>query len=200
MSAPASQKITSTFAAPFLIGLSLLILACSGEKKSNETTLTKEQYFKQVFLKKFQTLELPSRVPHKPQGDDFQFVEPQGQDSIVGRWGGLCYGLLADTAKFYSLIFYFPAATSIPGILTFDKNGNNISGQSFDFGCWDGGPYDSKCDGFLTIERDLSFVVDHTTTCFDCDSTSNNPVKYFKTSKGRILPSSKIEYEDHQRD
>jgi hypothetical protein len=184
--------------------LILLFVSCVSSKNETELMQTKAEYFRKTYLKKFKVLELPTLLPHLLQFKvgDFQYSNPETKDSlIVNKIGMTCYGVLADTSKFYTLIGFAAANTSILAIMTFDNAGNSLGGTSVDYGCWgDGGIGEYACVGGVTIHADLTFDVEHTTTCFDCDSTTNAPVEYINTSKGMISKVGKVEYENHQRD
>ncbi|HCW09042.1 MAG TPA: hypothetical protein DGG95_16925 [Cytophagales bacterium] len=131
---------------------------------------------------------------------EFSRTDPKSSDSLFTQSSTLvCYGMLADTSRFYTLIFYAPAATLIPVITTFDKTGERIYDQGVDFGCWDGGPYSYECDGQIKIDSKMNLNLEHVTTCFDCDSTSSKPVKYFEKRKGKIRNDGMIELEAIKR-
>jgi len=173
----------------------LLLLCCSPKNGAIEKEKLKEEYFKTVFIKKFKVLQLPLEICEgKRISNNFPITNPDTLDSLFTESGTLrCYGMLADTTKFYTVIFYAPAVTYVPVLSTFDKKGNRIYDQGIDFGCWDGGPGEYDCNGYLRIDSSLNLDLRHTVTCYDCGSTLSSPKKYFKSGKGKIKQDGRIE-------
>jgi hypothetical protein len=182
--------------------LIVLLIGCSRQRQSNEIDV-KAAYFKNTFLKKFKVIEFPSEIGEwkKIQSEQLLSTDPKTLDTLIVKTGTVlkCYGRLADTSRFYILIFYAPAVTYIPSVCTFDKKGNRIDGKSFDFGCWDGGPGEYSCDGRLTIDKEMNLRLDHVTTCYDCDTISKKPTQYFDKGEGEIKNDGHIEFEGGRR-
>jgi len=176
----------------------LLIFSCRQQTTSdNDLVDLKAKYFKDEFIKKFKVMSIPSVLPEGKQLDleSIPDTNPNSLDSLItGRWYLQCYGMFPDTSNFYTLFFYAPAATMIPVIETYDKYGNKISGEGIDMGCWDGGPVDYDCEGSVTIDSDFNIRLSHTTTCYDCDSTSTKPTKYLDSREGKINKTGLIEF------
>jgi hypothetical protein len=170
----------------------LLLIGCSARKKSN-IPLNQSEYFRKVFLKKMRVLQLPVSIPEgKVVNDsDLALLDTNSQDTLFNR--DPCYGVLGDTSKFFTVIYYTPAASFFPNIITYDKNGKILDGQNMNFDCWDGGP-DNKCSGQFEISKTLDIDFEHTTICYECDSTSTKPIEFTDKGHGRILASGQIEF------
>lgn len=130
-------------------------LSCSHSSSKQEDKYV--NYFRHEFLNKFKTIELPLDISDQVgigiHSKPFSRVNPESLDSLFVKYPLVCYGKLADTTDFYTLIFY---PTNVQGpfpiLSTYDKNGNRIFSQEISFGCWDGmGEYD--CEGILKLIR-----------------------------------------------
>lgn len=106
----------------------------------------------------------------------------------------LIAGVLQDTSNFYTAIYYIPAASLFPNIITYDKTGKIMDGQNMDFECWDGAPYNYQCEGAVTINEKLEITFEHTTTCFDCDSLSTATTVFIDKGRGKISTAGQIEF------
>ena len=175
----------------------LLLISCSGQRETTKQEDAKLGYFKNTFLKKFKILQLPCDIGEGKgvASKNLPTTDPKTLDSLFTQSTSvtlLCYGMLSDTARFYTLVFYAPAVTYVPVLVTFDKNGSKIHDRSVDFGCWDGGPDNYECDGHLTVDKNLNLNFEHVTTCYGCDSTSTAPKLYIDKGKGKIGKDGQI--------
>lgn len=186
----------------FIAIISLLFCCTKFESKE----YSRAEYFREVFLKKFQKLDIPCSIEHQPH-PEYKLVsfDPASLDTLIlgGSGQGLNYYGVFSHSSFFTVIMYAPAAHSIPVIMTFDQAGNRISGTSIDFGCWDGGPYDYTCSGGFVINQDLSISLNHETVVTksydDRDSTEIFPWKEAHNWKGRILKSGAVEIDERPK-
>ncbi|MCX6236485.1 MAG: hypothetical protein NTY07_02820 [Bacteroidia bacterium] len=165
-------------------------------KHKDNCGLLKSKYFETEFLNKFKILQLPCVIGEAKNIDLKSLIktDPASLDSLITLSEKMfCYGMLADTSKFITLIFYAQAEKYIPVLITYDKHGNEISNEGIDFGCWDGGPCIYKCDGHIRITKSLTINIEHVTTCFSCnDSVYKKPLRYPESRNGKILKNGSI--------
>jgi hypothetical protein len=189
----------------FIIALALILFCCYEKKESSkDLSQLKARYFKEAFIKKFKKLELPCSIEHQPHAEySLGSFDPTSLDTLIlggSGFGVAFYGMLSNPS-FHTMIMYAPAAQSIPVLMTFDPEGNRISGASIDFGCWSGGPYDYTCSGGFIIHQDMTVSLNHETIVTksydDRDSTEIFPAKYSNSWKGKILNNGIIEIEKH---
>jgi hypothetical protein len=176
----------------------LLLISCSRHQPTTEQENPRSDYFKNTFLKKFKIIGLPCEIGEGKRIYTAKLLstDPGTLDSLFIQSSSLlCYGLLADTSRFYTLVFYAPAVTYVPILSTFDKLGNKIFDYGIDFGCWDGGPGEYDCEGHLLIDKEMNLNFEHVITCYDCDSTSSKPIQYIDKRKGKIESDGQIELE-----
>lgn len=122
--------------------------------------------------------------------DTIAFGEDMGALSILGAF--------PDTSKYFGFLLSYPADDVIPVLMTFDKDGKDVSFETeFNYGCG-GSDCEYICDYTdFVIEKNLSF---HSTTksrikvCEDnTDNMDTTIVEYFVIEKhGKILPNGKV--------
>ena len=186
-----------------LIGL-LMLVACQPAKQNDveKQSAIQAQPIDIVrgYYNKVEKLQLPlmwddflnsnPNVLRLSTRDTIAFGEGMGALSILGAF--------PDTSKYFGFLLSYPADDVIPVLMTFDKDGKDVSFETeFNYGCG-GSDCEYICDYTdFVIEKNLSF---HSTTksrikvCEDnTDNMDTTIVEYFVIEKhGKILPNGKV--------
>lgn len=105
-------------------------------------------------------------------------------------------GVLADTSRFFTFLFGYPADDVRPYFVTFDKNGKKIDHFMTGYSC--GADCGFYCiEGTFTLNKDYSFISRHVSYQAPCDDhmmeMDTSFVTYFVVErKGKILPNGKF--------
>lgn len=194
------------------IALAFLILSsCNGKpteriNEATNTTIEKAKTPFNDFIGKFPVIHLPFIYSSNRLGNDAirkmvkldsktvdsAFVNSEFIDEIY------CYGLLADTTNFYSLICFFPADSFYPVLATYSKSGKLISQEDLlVYGCGSDCGL-SYCSSTAIINKDLSlFCADTVKYKFQCDSLGeplpNSGLTQSIVKQGKVRRDGKIE-------
>lgn len=196
---------------PILLA-TLLFSACNSkpgaeDKKADSApvaaTTQLDPNFK-AFMRKFKVMQLPLRIrpmefgdlSHLPllYGKDTSYITAPGTDTATYRL--YAYGLLADTASSYKLIWLAPADDYYPVLVTYTKKGERISEDGLTAeGC--GSDCCWECNQTITISKDLSInSVDSIKTC-ECDDNGPKPEttrKYMTVKTAKIGADGKFKF------
>ncbi len=179
--------IKSTISGLFI---ALAIYSCTAENTANApkagmaSVSNIDPHF-QVFLKNFKMIDLPFvyRVTKEESAkigklykvdlnsSDTTFIHSDNTNEIF------CYGMLRDTSRFYTLIYYFAADDFYPVLATYTKSGKLISKEAMIVnGCGpDCGLTDYSTTGIL--KKDFSiFCADTIKYEYHCDD-AGEPIK-----------------------
>ena len=185
--------------------ITLILFSCKTDNAENLNTSDQSAGFR-IFLTKFKTIELPFvfRYGNFEDGLDFEkmsVVDPNSNDTLfvkeMDRNEIKCYGMLKDTSKFFSLIYFYPADSFYPVLVTYDKKGNQIDKVSLIVhGC--GGDCGLEyCSETGIINNDLSILCADTVVWkFSCDSLGE-PIPdsdsiWVNSKAGRIKDNGKL--------
>jgi hypothetical protein len=184
-----------------LLFLLILFISCHNDRQignSDQNAPIKE------YIKKFSILDLPfffkgygNYIDQKKlfkidvKSVDSLFFKGENDDELYG------YGLLADTSKFYPIIYFAQGEDMYPILVTYSKTGEFISKETLIVnGC---GPDCglTYCSYTALIKKDLSiYLADTTIYKGICDSIGNflpNSNSTFVNSKiGLVNPKGKI--------
>jgi len=191
----------------FTILLTLIfVCSCNNTKKQTMQTIQPESSTFKTFLQKFKPIDLPFiyrdsysltlvDINNLPKLDsnssDTLFLKSEFPDETY------CYGILTDTANFYSLIYLFPADALYPVLVTYTKTGKlidktylSVNGCGSDAGL-------TYCSSTSIINKDLTvFCADTVKYDFICDSVGkeipNSSEILIDTKKGRLTKNGKI--------
>lgn len=152
-----------------------------------------------AFLSKYRILALPlivKRCEFSPVQSQLPELN-QNSDTLFIRNGSsnFCYGLLADTSKFYAVLTMAPGDCFGPLLTTFTKDGKRISKAGIDIGRCGFGE-DFICSEFMKINESGEIYV------ADTISTKGENYVIFKNGKinfdGQVVLSeeSRISLED----
>lgn len=188
-----------------IFGLTFSFLAsCSSPTDNHSGEYSKTELFRQ-YIKKFRPIDLPfvfresevsshdieSMAKFNGKSDDTLFLKTDYPDETH------CFGVLKDTSKFYSLIYFFPADSYYPVLATYTKDGQLISKEGLIVnGC--GGDCGLKsCSENGIINSDYSiFTSDTLVWDFFCDSLGepipNSAAIWVDKQVGKISKSGKI--------
>lgn len=190
----------------FLFILTCLVLfACNtGEKEDPDMSVQSGTF--RVFLKKFKTIDLPFIFRYGNVGDTLDFdampaIDPNSTDSIfvkeTDRNSIKCYGMLKDTTKFFSLIYFYPADSYYPMLVTYDKQGNMIDKTSLIVNGCGGDCGLEYCSETGIIHPDLTIAcVDTVKWKFSCDSLGepipDSDSVWVDSKNGKIKKNGKL--------
>lgn len=187
----------------FLLAI-FFVVGCATDKQSDVKTppinQTQPIDIVREYYNKAEKLQLPlmwddflnsnPNVLRLSTRDTIAFGEGMGALSILGAF--------PDTSKYFGFLLSYPADDVIPVLMTFDKDGKDVSFETeFNYGCG-GSDCEYICDYTdFVIEKNLSF---HSTTksrikvCEDnTDNMDTTIVEYFVIEKhGKILPNGKV--------
>lgn len=135
--------------------------------------------------------ELPvseSKLLRVEEDDTFLFGKEAGLLTLMG--------VVPDTSKFFTFLFYYPADDLAPYLITFDKKGNLIDNHMTGYNCGAGCGF--YCNGSVFIlNKDLSFLSRQVTYEGECEDDTDNmdtTKVYYEVweRKGKILANGKI--------
>jgi len=158
-----------------------MITSCSTTKDKTESvdrpgTFDKTRYFKEVFVKKFRTIELPLTLRPLETGERMK-TNPESADTLFLRNGVtyvLCYGLLPDTSKYYGVIWQGIADFEPPYLATYTKQGDMIDEKELYVGQCGGADCGWSCSETINISVDYKVFAVDSVTVADCDSIGGN--------------------------
>jgi hypothetical protein len=155
------------------------------------------------YIKKFKPVSLPFVFRYSDtELYDFEKMfdfDPKSSDSLFLNpdYGIKCFGILPDTTKYFSLLYFFAADSYYPALITYTKDGKQIDRVNLIVnGC--GGDCGLKyCSENGIINKDLSiFCSDTIKYDFSCDSLGepipNTSVTYINSKTGVLTDSGKI--------
>ncbi len=183
-------------------------------KVIEDTTSLKYKYIK-LFIKKFQILSFPVSIRStlkisstKLYSDKSNEVNRKSYDTLFVEDIGyntcdLCYGILPDTSRFYSLILFFHADDLVPILMTFTKDGKKISETSLIVnGCGSDCGLD-YCSSTGLIEKDLSIYCADSINYAPCNENNEKDESkrehYINYKQGRINPDGTIQLSEGKR-
>ncbi len=185
-----------------LLVISLFALgACTAprpnaEDASASSRTEKERYFKNVFLKKFQSLTLPLTLIPLHTGER-PTTDPQSADTLFLKSVYVtCYGLLPDTTAYYGIIWQGIADFDPPFLTTFTKSGEIIDEAGLYVGQCDGGDCDKSCSETITINRSYELFSVDTVMLKTCDSIGTILKKSVFYKSGKVDRSGRIRMEE----
>lgn len=183
----------------------VLLLSCNNTIKKKEISSTTAGTFR-LFLKKFKFIDLPfdyRYVDFKEvlDLDKMPTIDVNSSDTLFVKTeyseGIRCYGILPDTSKYFSLIYFYPADSYYPHLINYDKNGKQIDQTSLIVnGCGEdcGLQY---CSETCIIQKDLSITCADTVIWeYFCDSLGepipNSGIVWINTKTGQLTSTGKI--------
>lgn len=191
----------------------LFLLSCNNLATEKQTPNVALDPFRQ-FLNKFKIIDLPfvyRYVDFKEYFDldKMQHIDVNSSDTLFIKTDYSaeikCYGILPDTSKFFSLIFFYPADSYYPQLITYDKKGKQIDKTSLIVnGCGvDCGL--QYCSETAIIEKDLSILcVDTVIWEYFCDSLGepilNSDIVWINTKTGKLTDSGKLKMTDDKHE
>lgn len=121
---------------------------------------------------------------------------------LFGKEAGLLklMGVVPDTSKFFTFLFYYPGDDLRPYMITFDKKGKLIEEHGTGYNC--GADCGFYCiEGVFTLNKDLSFVSRHVSYQAECDDQqmdmdTTSVTYYVLERKGKIMPNGRFSEED----
>ena len=188
-----------------VIVISFVLFSCQSGNTDNLNAQDQSPAFR-LFLKKFKTVELPFVYRYGNFEDSLDFdkmpvVDPNSDDTLYVKADDLdeikCYGMLKDTSKFFSLIYFYPADSYYPMLVTYDKKGNLIGKTSLIVNGCDGDCGLEYCSETGIIDSDLSITCTDTIVWkFSCDSLGvpipDSDSVWVNSKKGKITDSGKV--------
>ncbi|MBO9204547.1 MULTISPECIES: hypothetical protein [Niastella] len=195
-----------------LLWAALLLAACNSKPAAEKQIIADvaipaetpvDPYFK-AFMSKFRLLQLPLTIRPMELGDinnlpllygkDTNYITAPGTDTSIYRL--YAYGLLADTANSYKLIWLSPADDYCPVLVTYTKKGEKISeGGLTAAGC--GSDCCWECNQTISISKELSiYSADSIKTC-ECDDNGPKPEtmrKYTMVKTAKIEADGKFKF------
>lgn len=124
--------------------------------------------------------QLISKAPLLPDSDltltftlgrelNYARFDPYSSDSLFGGWDpGYIYGMLHDTSRYYSILYYAAVEAGVLSLMVIDKSGIVRTDTLLQTGL-----YGSDCgymwSGRVYVNRDKSFLVKDTVVSFFCD-------------------------------
>ena len=151
-----------------------------------------------AFIEKNKIIELPFVYSYNNGESKFNYDEMKTIDSnssdtlfVKNKDGVKCYGILPDTSKYFSIIYFYPAEVYYPVVVTYSKSGQlidelrlNLGGCGEDCGL-------EQCTEFSRIDNDLTiFSADTIKWEFLCDSIGEpipkSGVIWIDTKSGRF--------------
>lgn len=177
------------------------------KKEANATVVSSGKSDFRRFIKNFKPIELPYffRVTTKDTFDvdvtklvklnsnlaDTVFIKSDYYDGVY------CYGMLSDTSKFYSLLYFFTGDGYYPVLATYSEEGTLISQtRLIAIGCGSdcGLTY---CSMTGAIRKDLSILnVDTVSYDFHCDENGelvNEGLLLINSQRGKVTEEGRIE-------
>jgi hypothetical protein len=158
-----------------------------------------------AFIGKFKILQLPlSIIPGSNDsglaslgGKDTNYLSNYlGEGISMSGYGLYAYGLLADTANSYKVIWLTPMDYDIPVLTTYTKNGKKLNEEILVVGeCGSDCCY--ECDQIVTINKDLSIY--SADSIKECQCDDNGPKletmrKYVKEKTAKIAADGKFKF------
>ena len=191
----------------------LFLLSCNSLKTEKETSTTPSDTFR-LFLKKFKIIELPfvyRNVDFKGNFDldKMQSIDAKSNDTLFVKTdyseGIKCFGILPDTSNFFSLIYFYPADSYYPQLITYDKKGKQIDQTPLIVnGCGSGCGL-QYCSETGIINKDLSiFCADTLVWEYFCDSLSepipNSDIIWINSKTGKLTNNGKLKMTDEKHE
>lgn len=189
----------------FLLAI-FFVVGCATDKKSDVETPSENQNqpidIVRGYYNKVEKLQLP--LVWENTGNEFPVSESkilqieEENAFLFGKEAGLLklMGVVADTSKFFTFLFYYPADDFAPYLITFDKKGNLIDNHMTGYNCGAGCGF--YCNGSVFIlNKDLSFLSRQVTYEGECEDDTDNmdtTKVYYEVweRKGKILANGKI--------
>ena len=108
-----------------------------------------------------------------------------------------CFGFLPDTSKFFSLIYFYPADSYYPHLITYDRKGKQIDQTSLIVNGCGGDCGLQYCSETCIINNDLSILCADTVIWeYFCDSLAqpipNSGIVWINTKKGKLTYNGKL--------
>ena len=138
---------------------------------SNEELETRKREFPK-FLSKFRMLP-KKEFELSPTGIDTSLatLDDDSSDTLFINYnnGAPIYGMLADTSKFYALLWYAMVENGALTLTVIDKAGNKLDEKQLFTGLygWDCG---YNWYGRIFVKKDMSIVLRDSIIIFECDS------------------------------
>ena len=183
----------------------LVLVSCRTDNPELLDTADHSATFR-LFLKKFKSIELPFVFRYGNFEDSLDFdkmisVDANSDDTLYVEESDVteikCYGILKDTSKFFSLIYFYPADSYYPVLVTYDKKGNQIDKVSLIVSGCGGDCGLEYCSETGIINDDLSIVCADTIIWkFSCDSLGepilDSDSIWVNSKTGRIKDNGKL--------
>lgn len=185
--------------------LTLVLFSCKTDNTENLNTTDQSAGFR-IFLTKFKPIELPFVFRYGNFEDSLDFekmpvVNPNSNDTLYvkekDRNEIKCYGMLKDTSDFFSLIYFYPADSFYPVLVTYDKKGNQIDKVSLIVNGCGGDCGLEYCSETGIIYEDRSILCADTVIWkFSCDSLGepipDSDSVWVNSKAGRIKDNGKL--------
>ena len=187
----------------------LFFFFCNKATTEKQTTNVPPDTFRQ-FLKKFKIIDLPFVYRYVDFKEIFDLdkmlsIDAKSSDTLFVKTdfseGIKCFGILPDTSKFFSLIYFYPADSYYPQLVTYDKGGKLIDETSLIVNGCGGDCGLQYCSETGIIKKDLSiFCADTVIWEYFCDSLSqpipNSDIVWINTKTGNLTNNGKIKMTD----
>lgn len=135
--------------------------------------------------------ELPvnkSKILRIEEDDTFLFGKEAGLLTLMG--------VVPDTSKFFTFLFYYPGDDIRPYMITFDKKGKLIEEHGTGYNC--GADCGFYCiEGIFMLNKDLSFLSRHVSYQAECDDQqidmdTTSVTYYVLERKGKIMSNGRF--------
>lgn len=192
--------------------ITIVLFSCKTDNTENLNTTDQSDSFR-IFLTKFKTIDLPFVFRYGNFQDSLNFdkmpvIDEHSNDTLYVKENDLgeikCYGVLKDTSKFFSLIYFYPADSYYPVLVTYDKRGNQIDKVSLIVNGCGGDCGLEYCSETGIINEDLSIVCADTIVWkFSCDSLGepipDSDSVWVNSKTGRIKDNGKLMIKKEQQ-
>jgi len=188
-----------------LILTALFLFSCNNTTTEKQTSNAPSDTFRQ-FLRKFKIIDLPFVYRYVDFKENFDLdkmpsIDIKSIDTLFIKKGypeGIkFYSILPDTSKFFSLIYFYPADSYYPILVTYDKKGKQIDETALIVNGCGGDCGLQYCSSTGIINNDLSiFCADTLVWEYFCDSLSqpipNSDIVWIDSKTGKLTNNGKL--------
>ncbi|HYV92047.1 MAG TPA: hypothetical protein VE978_09705 [Chitinophagales bacterium] len=185
--------------------LVLLLNSCNSGTIEKQSSNAPPDTFRE-FLKKFKIIDLPFVFRYADFKESFNYnkmtsIDANSSDTLFIKTeysdGIKCFGMLPDTTIFFSIIYFYPADSYYPQLVTYNKRGKLIDETSLIVNGCGGDCGLQYCSETGMINKDLSiFCADTVNWEYFCDSLGqpipNSDIVWINTKTGRLTNNGKV--------
>jgi len=191
----------------------LFLFSCHNKVAEKKTYNAQPDTFRQ-FLKKFTIIDLPFIFRYVDYIENFDLdkmvgIDPKSNDTLYIKADYLdgikCFGILPDTSKFFSLIFFYPADNYYPMLATYNKYGILLDQTNLIVNGCGGDCGITYCSETGIVNKDLTiYCADSINYEYQCDSLGqpipNSDIVLINSKIGTLTENGNLNLTDDKHE